>query len=599
MSLLATLLVTTLPAAHPAAQEPVAQQEEILGLYIADAETFFVDPKDAALLEALRLVDDRVLELGVEIPGFPMLPPEVVRVAAHVLTGEKSLRIGMSSDPNLPFPIYGQLDLIEGSQDEARQLANSLLELGAGAGLPMGQARPDGLSPVELHDAPFDVVFGARGERVLLSVGTLLDEPFDLGVTGLPEGVKPSYKLNFDLGKALELGLLFARMESDPGAQQMQPLLEMMRSIAVRFEVAGGSDDVRSYTVTRVPGYATTMSDMGLMPKRTLTRGDLALIPQDATWAAVSTVNFQGFLDYMLTVFEEPLAQQGMGDPLGMIAAMTGFHLETDVLDHLGDTWGIYASDTTGGGGFLSMVAYVELADSDGLLDTTERLQDMVNRLVASQTEGYVQMRTWERGETTFTTLVFPGLPIPAEPTFAFTESHLIMTLTPGAALAAVQQAAGADTCLAHHAGFRENLPGDVEGAYSVSFFDTPKLLRDGYGVTNLLCSALVNGTRSRNDATRDAGVIMPSFHELAQGAMATVSLTRVVGEDFVTRTHADRSILVNATSTVGFLVSSPLLLAVPAALLVGTVGVPTSEPAFIYEDFEDHPDYVGDDEDH
>jgi len=201
MSLL-TLILGTLTAVT-ATTQAAQQDDEILTLYVADASTFFADPKDAALLEALRMVGDRVSELPAEIPDFPALPPEVLGLAAHLLTGEKSVRLRMSDDPQLAFPLYGQITLMEGDADRARNLAETIANLGRMAGMPLGEAREDGLLPLELP-VPLNVTFGAKGGDVVLSAGKTIDAPIDLSNTGLPEGVAPSLVMNFDMGKMLE-----------------------------------------------------------------------------------------------------------------------------------------------------------------------------------------------------------------------------------------------------------------------------------------------------------------------------------------------------------------------------------------------------------
>ena len=561
-----SLLATTLLAAAPAALPP-AQDTELLSFWITDLEKFFPDPKDAGLLEALRLVDDRILELPDEIPGFHIdAPPHLIDLAIHLMTGEKSLRIFSSNDSNLMFPIYGQLELMENDPERARSIASTLINLGRQAGAPLGEPREDGLVPVE--QAPVPVLFGARDGEVILSAGKLVPAAYDPSLAPLPDGVDPQVALHVDVGGILQLVTSLAE-GNDRELGMMLALFSRAGLDDMEVYFAHGIDAERGYTTARMPRWGGHMREKGLLPASTLTAADLALIPKDATFASVGKVNFQGTLDYVLGMFREPLAQEGIDDPIQMIAGMTGFDIEKDFIAHLGDTWGVYTSDTTGGGGLLSGVAFVELKNSDGLLDTFERLQDLANELSRSETEGYVQLRSWEQGGTSYLSLTFPGLPIPAEPTFAFTDRYLLMGLTRSTCTAAVRQAKGGAPSLVENPRFQESLPGPIDGALSVNFCDTPRLLRDGYGPTNLLMSALVNGTRSRLDATRDAGVIMPSYGELVAGAKASAGMARIQGDDYVFESRGDRSAMVCLTSTVGFLSRNPVILALPAATLM------------------------------
>ena len=120
----------------------------------------------------------------------------------------------------------------------------------------------------------------------------------------------------------------------------------------------------------------------------------------------------------------------------------------------------------------------------------------------------------------------------------------------------------------------------------TITFLDTPRMLKDGYGMMNLACSALTNGTRSRVDSARSAGVIMPPYHELMRGAKASVSVSRVDGRDYVTEGRGDRSMLVNMTGMVGLVMGNPLLMAIPGAVLFESASSESSM-AFDESDWE------------
>jgi len=559
MPILCSLLLGALPVAP-------AEDKELFTLYIADAETFFAHEKDAGLLNALQMINARLAELPGEIPGGMPVPPEMISLATGLLTGEKSLRIGTTDDPNMPFPIYGQLDVMEGDEAAAQHLAMTLMQLGQMAGVPFGDAGEDGLSRLNAP-VPVEVVFGAKGSSVVLSAGKTIDHGVDLSASGLPEGVDPSFLMMLDLGGFMGVAekWLTAMGQAD---QFENPLAQVgMGNFMVR--VASGCDSERSYTISRMRGHSKWASDAGLSPRRNLTAADINLIPQSATFATVSSVNFGGTLDFMLSLVEPQLAQQGMDDPVGMLAAMTGFNVKTDLFDNLGDTVGFYTSDATGGGGLLSLVGFVELSNPEGMLSLIERLEDIINGMGASAAQGYVRTRTWEHRGNEYISLAFPGLPVPAEPTLSISGNHLFFGMTPGATVGAVESAQR-EGGLSDNARFQENLPRAITACESISFADSPRLLRHGYGLTSLICSGLVNGTRSRFNPDRDAGMIMPTYPELARGAKASVWATYVDGDDYVSEQRADSSVLVNLTSTVGLVSSSPLMLLIPAAL-VGT----------------------------
>ena len=304
------MLVTTLLASIPATLPP-RQDEELFSFWIADLETFFADPKDAGLLRALQLVDDRILELPGELPGFQIpVPPELFRLGLHAITGEKSLRVLSTTDTDLMFPVYGQLELMEGDEQKAREIADIVVGLAQEAGAPLGAPRSDGL--VLLEGAPVPIVMGAHGGNVILSAGKVIDTPIDLSDTGLPAGVSPSMAVHVDLGAMIEMFGMMAG-NADPDAALMFDMMSQIGLDDFELDMATGSDAERSYTSIRMPRYGGQMRANGLLPTRGLTHADMALVPADAVWASVGTTNFQGTLDYILAMMEEPLAQMGMG----------------------------------------------------------------------------------------------------------------------------------------------------------------------------------------------------------------------------------------------------------------------------------------------
>ena len=546
---------------------PAAQDVPLLTLWVEDAAECFRDPKDAALIAALRLVDDRVLELPGELPTFD-LPEPLVPILARALTCRKSLRIHSSKDPSLMVPIYGQLELQGLAPESAEETAQIVLGMLGSQGFGLGTPLASGLVPIEPPGPPpIPLHLGARKgpggapDAFVLSVGKLLDEPGMPGATGLPKGVRPSLAVHLDYGGIAELVGGLMAMGSPDEAEMFQSMMEAFGMNDLVLDGAIGSDERRSYSMLRMPGWAGALRQRGLLGGRGLTPSDLARIPSDAGWAGLSTVNLGGLVDVLLGAFGPQLAEMGMEDPLGTIASMTGFHLKTDLLDNLGGVYGCYTSDTTGGGGMTSCVAFVELANAEGMLATLERAQDLIDGLGASEARGYLRTKSWQRAGADLITLTFPGVPVPVEPTLAVADGFLYLGLTPQATIAAVDHARSGSKGLLANERFAADLPASIEGAMAISFLDNARMLREGYACTSLLCSAIANATRSRASTERDAGVVMPSFQELGRGVRANVSVTRVEGDDLVAVGYGDRSLLVTATGAVGMLSSTPMVL--------------------------------------
>ncbi len=558
MTLLSTLVLSAVPALP-------LEDQELLTLYVGNCDSHLTHEKDAGLREALHMIQARIGELPDEVPDFPTLSPEIITLISDLMSGSKTLRIGSSDDPHSGFPVFAQIDITEGDEASAHRLAETLSGIGRLIGIPLGDAREDGLLPVQVP-APVDVAFGSRGSSVLLSVGKTLDEGLDLRHTGLPTEITPSLVFKADISSMLELAL---KLASEAG-EDTTGLVEIIETIGpMKMVFASGSDDSRSYSIFKMVDHDKYTRSLGLSANRMLTRDDVNVVPASAMFASVSSINVQGLFDYFIDQVQAEFAQEGIDDPVGLLAAMTGFHLQDDLISHLGDVSGLYTSDLTGGGGLLSGVLFVELTNPGGMLSTLERLEDIINGLGAAAGQGYVRTRDWSRHGTDYTTLVFPGLPVPIEPTFAVSGNHLFIGLSPSAAVGAVRSA-NSPGGLTDNPRFAQNLPHPIEETFSISFADTPRLLKDGYGFMTLLCSALTNATRSREDLGRDAGMILPLFPDLARGAQPSVWCTYTSGDDVVSMNYADPSVLVNLTALSGFVLSTPALAVLPAAVFMG-----------------------------
>ena len=196
-------------------------------------------------------------------------------------------------------------------------------------------------------------------------------------------------------------------------------------------------------------------------------------------------VKFGAFLD----MFAQMGQMNPMGneiDPIEMLAEETGFHLKNDLIDHLGETWGFYMSDSTGGGGLFSSVAFVELSNPDGLNASLDKLSETINALGAEHAKGYVQIRDKNVNGHAFKMLTFPGLPIPLEISFAVSGDYFFAGLSPHAIVAAIEQSNGDKPSILDNPRFMEMGGENWQGSMQFAFMDTPRMVRSGYGFTFL-----------------------------------------------------------------------------------------------------------------
>jgi hypothetical protein len=486
--------------------------------------------------------------------GAPM-PPAMFGLLGKMALGRKSLRV--FSMPEAPMPFAVRLEMDEGSPEAAQRFADSVFSILEEMGAPLGPVGANGLAMLELPDGP-PIDLGATGGAFVVDFGAGANGPGAARAGLLPSGARPMMSMYLDIGSIVELASAFAAQYEPDEADEMIAVFDALGLSRMSIEMAMGMDDVRSHTVMRMPGYGATLRTNGMLATRTLAAADFGIVPADAEWAMLATINASGTLEYLLSLVNEQLAEEGMEDPIAMLAAETGFDLRTDVVNHLGSVLALYSSKTTGGGGMFSTVAVVELANKDGFAATLARAKDMVDNLGATQAMGYVRVRTFTSGDDTLHSLVFPGLPIPLELTLALGEKHLVVGLTPQAVLGALGQIRSGNGGLMANAAFTGQLPVDAVGATSVQFVDSVAMASDAYGLTSLLCSALANATRSPG-TSRDAGLVMPTYAEFMSGALATVTVARIEGDDYVERAHGDRSMLVNTAGMLGMLASSPI----------------------------------------
>src|SRR5690606_15897884 len=130
------------------------------------------------------------------------------------------------------------------------------------------------------------------------------------------------------------------------------------------------------------------------------------------------------------------------------------------------------------------------------------------------------------------------------------TGEWLVAGLTASAAAGAVRQIQEVSSSLASSEAFRaENVPlGEIT---ELTFIDSARTLRDGYGGLSLLSSALANVVRSPH-GQRDPGLICPPYGELVEDVRPMTMMSYWDGDDYITRWAGDRSSLVNGAALLG-----------------------------------------------
>jgi prepilin-type processing-associated H-X9-DG protein len=561
--------------AHAKPQAPKAEQSHghALKFFSSGLEGLLVDKKDQELLKALRLIDERMAELPLET-GQPV-PVAPIQFIWQLFTGPMTLRAGIQDGErarNEP-PFYAMLDFYTDTDKRAEGLLQKFTGMINSFGRMPIQPAPNvpSMKMVDLQGTPLYFGVTKNGKPALsLGLNNAPQAPFEFGKSNLPQGVEPALKFELD---ARELQGLFEMMKEEAqNDEELAPALmqfEMMglvgpNATTITSELGYATD--RAHAATRFARYRQLMDQSGLLSEQRLTANDLRRVPADTTYARLSKFNIAG-IGESLRRFAEQAGNDPEQDIMGMVEMHTGINPQRDLLDHLGETAGMYMSDSTGGGGLLSLAAFVEVKNAEGLQQTMNKLASMANQLGTQHAKGYVRVSERTVNEVPMTVLSFPGLPVPLELSWTIADGYLYGALTPGSLLAALQQGKAGAKSLADNPRFQEMGGGKIDNAIQVTFVDTPRMIRDGYGVLNLAMSAISNGVRSPSDAQRGVGVILPSLNDLSNGAKAAVSVVSMEGDDMVARMQLDRSLLVNLAGGFGIIGGSSGTIATTALM--------------------------------
>lgn len=543
-----------------------------------------VDPKDRALVGALGMIPSRLHELPGELPDFP---EQVLPIIDMVLsTVSQPARVAVTYDGENPdggaFG-YGLVVSFEStSKEQARQMHATVSGMLDTPDIPFELKRSERIEGMTDMMLPFgQLSFGPRkaadGWRYEVIFGTLHDPDAPFAELPSQPGFEKTVlrgRMDFDgVGPALSMAQMFAT-GNDPEAQKVFDTLHDLRlmgeqTLKVDFQFGYTGD--RSVSRTVIEGYGLAEGPF-VASRVPLRKGAFSVVPADAELASISTLDL-GFLDAMY----DSLLLEGVpvDEALAQFKEMTDVDLREDILDSLGDTVAFYLSESTGGGTIGSAVLAVSIKDRQTFAEANAKLIRFANRMVEENMEPapYMALAHWRDGDIDLVSLRFPGIPVPAELTYALTGDWLVVGATPQAALAGARQAIGrGDRGLLANEAFMAVAPRGRK-VTSVSFLDNKKMMRRGYPLVSLLGSAVSNAVRSPRGQDREPGLVVPTYNELKAGALAQVQFTYWDGDDFVTESHGDRSLLVNGAGLAGAGVTVLPAVVAPIVAIAGANG--------------------------
>ncbi|MCC6660098.1 MAG: hypothetical protein IT437_04350 [Phycisphaerales bacterium] len=546
----------------------------------AAAGDFLVDAKDQGLARAFGMLPARLGELPREIPNFPPEATGMINILLAAASHPASLAVRYDADnPSGAAFGYGLVASVKtATREEAEAMQSRVSALLASHNAPT-EANLNWATMADIATPAGPVTFGPRevkpGQWNWQIIFGNVANP-DFAAATLPEPAKGMKTLIQGRLDFAGLTPIFDMAEGMVGGSnpQADEFFKGMReagmvgddAVKVRFQVGYTDEDSRSITVWE--GARQHMKAWH-MTETPLTKGELAAIPADPTFAFLAKGDLAWLQDMMDNIAaQQPQAEEGFNQ----FKQATGVDLRNDIFGTLGGALGAYASDATGGGSLGSIVALISFKDRPAFMAASEKLRNFANSMAdqAPLGPGYIRVTPWKDGETDLVSLRFPGLPVPLELTYAATKEWLVVGLTPQGVIAAARQASGkGDAGLGSGEGFRAGLPKGHE-LVSVSYFDTSRAMKCGFPIISLLGSALSNAVRSPGDAGRDPGLVVPTFGELAKGARPQVRASYWRDNDLVTETRGDRSLLVNAAAGAGVVTQVAPLVAIPALIAAG-----------------------------
>ena len=286
-------------AAEPAPYVPPDNQDGLV-LYSAGVDAWFADPKDARLRAALDLVDERVAELPAELDE-PELPADAILLALEMFASPMSLRAKVVENP--AAPVQAQWTVESDSPERARDVAARFSALLAEHGVPSLGKNEAHAGMQTLPLGPFNAYHGVLGERrpssFAVALGEVELEELDLGTLDLPAGVRPFLAWKVDYGQYAKALAMVVGSMMPPGAAEgggtpatVNPFSALgLADTVVTGGVGHGKD--RMYGAMRTLNYVPAARASDLLASGPLAEREIAIVPSDATRAAVGRMNQQ------------------------------------------------------------------------------------------------------------------------------------------------------------------------------------------------------------------------------------------------------------------------------------------------------------------
>ena len=322
-------------------------------------------------------------------------------------------------------------------------------------------------------DATAAIVRGLKGEPGLGA------HPEFARLHGAVRVARPCFRSFVDLDR-------IAQIASEQAGEELASALDLMGFDHARAVFSETGLEGTGYTSRTMLGTAGEPKGlMKLMSAKPLTDGDLAVVPGDATYAAVGRFDPRDayrLLREMLNGFEPRL----LGDldrGIGQIEMVLGVRFETDLLAHLGDVVSVWSSPSQGSLLFTGTTAALSLADGEAFGKVYEKIMARIKEITPRkerQENGrfrrgfYVESTRHQDHEVYFVNMVGDDFPI--APAWCATDTHLYFSFFPQTLKAALDRGLDQPSSLAQHKPLAES-----RGSLAVTRLDAERALQTIY----------------------------------------------------------------------------------------------------------------------
>ncbi len=502
-----------------------------------------VSEKDQRFFDATKLLRDRLMDLAIELDLEPFQGQAMV-AGWDLLNSNTALRLEFTENGPSASMVF------EPGSNSAESLYIQMTGFADMAELGLSELSP---TSSEMMGPAGPIVFAHDDSKVWLSMGDGDVVSMDIPQGDLPAGVTPMMFGHIDIGTMIEMFAPPEFIEEFIGAGESgwNPLAGFLGPDAPVIVFGVGADDHSMHMTSRLIGAKESMAAMGMSDEFVFEANHFGMVPQDTVRLSAFQTNIESTLSMIQMVVEEEAAEE-----YAEFTQEIGVDLINDLFGNLGNRAMFYQSESTGGGGLLSAVMLFELNDSAEFNDGHAKIVERLNDLAASEADGYVRVQGWDVNGVNSFSITTPGLPIPIEPSWSIMEDVLVVALSPGALEVAVNQVQSKGTAgsLLDNQSFQDAVVSRMPNgeAHSVSYFDSARLVKKGYGLTSMFTSALANAARSPANPERVLGSIMPNYVDFTTGVAPSGNVNWWDGDDFRSHYIGDESILVQLSAGLG-----------------------------------------------